>query len=119
MILDTGICSVFRKTDVSGNGDMPYAAYTPVCRSWYGNLAYETSPARPTDGRTERKTDARVRILQHREIAQYDVAVLYDLTDFAARDTSAPVYKITRAYHGQDDGGPTLISDLSLEVFEP
>ena len=119
MILDSGVLSVFRKTDVSAPGEKPRPAYTLVGQSWFGELSFETSPARPTEGRQELKTDARVRILQDRSIRQNDIAVLYALDEFNCYDPTAPVYRITRCYHGQDDSGPTPITDLTLEVFTP
>lgn len=119
MILDTGICTVFRKTDASSPGDKPIPQYTPIWQSWYGEMSYETSPNWQTEGRKERKADGRIRILQDREIAQNDVVVLEELTSFDSRTAGAPVYQITRAYHGIDDEGPTPISDLTLEVYTP
>ena len=119
MLLDAGVCTIFRMLDNSGAGDMPSKAYTPVFRSWYGELSFETSPSRPTEGREERKTDARIRVLQNRTLCQGDVVVLADLSEFVDLADGTPVYRITRAYHGQDDGGPTPITDLTLEVYEP
>ena len=119
MILDSGICSIFRKQDIALSGEMPRASYSLIGQSWYGELSFETSPARPTEGRQELKTDTRVRILQNRAIRQDDVVVLRDLTVFEDRAQNEPVYKITRAWHGPDENGATLISDLSLEVFRP
>lgn len=119
MILDAGICSIFRKVDGSAPGEMPRAMYSPVGRSWYGLLSFETSPARTAERREELKTDARVRIIQNRSVKQNDIAVLCDLSDFADRPENEPVYRITRAFHGKDDTGPELITDLSLEVYLP
>ena len=132
MILDTGICTVFRKTDTTVTassasqsvtpdlpGSMPKIGYTLVCNSWYKEMSYETSPAWPTDGRKEQKADGRIRILQNRSIAQNDVVVLENIAAFKDRSAGAVVYRIIRAFHGQDDDGPTLISDLTLEVMKP
>ena len=119
MILDSGICTVFRKTDISEAGAMPAVSYVPIWASWYGELSYETSPAWPTEGRKEQKADGRIRILQNRQIAQNDVVVLEHLERFAERPQDRPVYRVVRAFHGLDDDGPTQISDLTLEVTEP
>ena len=120
MILDKGICSLFRGVSQELSGEMPRRTLQRYFRSWYGELDFETSPARPTEGREERLTDARIRILQNRDIRQGDVAVLADTADAeqAAAD-GLPVYRITRAWHGKDDGSPTEITDLTLEVYEP
>lgn len=114
MILDKGICSVFRKTDTAAAGDMPCPAYTLIYQSWYGELSFETSPSYPTEGRREHTTDARIRVLQCRAIRQNDVVVLEDVGTVPG---AGPMYRITRAYHGSEDCVP--ITDLSLEVTEP
>ena len=119
MILDAGICSIFRKVDLALSGEMPRPGFELIGQSWYGERSFETNPARPKDGRTELRTDARVRILQNRGVRQHDVVILRDIADFAARDVDETVYRITRAWHGQDDDGPTQVTDLTLEVFEP
>lgn len=119
MILDSGICSIFRKEDIALSGEMPKPRFTFVGKSWFGELSFETSPARPTDGRTALKTDARIRILQNRNIKQYDIVLLDDVTEWNDRSLDSLVYRITRAYHGQDDSGADLITDLSLEVYKP
>lgn len=119
MILDRGICTVFRKTDVSSPGDMPVMGYRPIWSSWYSELSFETTPTWQTEGRQELRADERIRVLQCREIRQHDVVVLEQLADIDERSEDAAVYQIVRAYHGMDDDGPTAISDLTLEVTEP
>lgn len=119
MILDTGICTVFRKTDSASAGSMPTATYAPIGCSWYRELSYETSPEWQTEGRKEQKSDGRIRILQNRSISQDDVVILEHLAAYDERSENAAVYRVARAYHGQDDDGPTQISDLTLEVISP
>ena len=130
MILDSGICTVFRESDVSGaatstaqvilnSGRMPIKAYTPIWASWYGELSFETTPAWQTDGRKELRTDKRIRVMQCSTIRQNDIVVLEHLESFGQRSSDAVIYRITRAWHGKDDDGPTLISDLTLEVVKP
>ena len=119
MILDVGICTVFREYDLSLSGEKPRSGYALFWKSWYGELNFETGPSRPTEGREERRTDARIRIQQNRDIRQRDIVVLRNIDRLEDLDDGVPVYRITRAWHGQDDGSPALISDLSLEVYEP
>ena len=119
MILDTGICTVFRKADASAAGDMPSWSYTPVFVGWYKELSYETAPVWQTDGRKELRADGRIRILQCRDVRQNDVVVMEQLKSWTDKSAGATVYKIVRAYHGKDDDGPMLISDLTLEVVSP
>lgn len=119
MILDTGVCTIFRKVDTAMGGEMPRPAFERIWSGWYGELSFETSPARPTENRRELKTDARIRVLQCRAIRQNDVVALENLSEWAERTAGEPVYRITRVWHGADDGGPTPVSDLSLEVTRP
>ena len=119
MMLDCGVCAVFRRQETAQPGAMPRAGYALLVRGWYGELSFETAPVRPTPGREENKTAARIRILQCRAIRKGDVVVLSDIDDFSAREACAQVYRITRAYHGKDDKSGALISDLSLEVITP
>lgn len=119
MILDTGICSIFRRSDVSAAGAMPTYGYTHLCSGWYRELSFETAPAWQTEGRKDQRADGRIRILQNRGIAQNDVVVLCEAYAWKDVPAGAKAYRIARAYHGLDDDGPTPISDLTLEVVTP
>ena len=119
MILDKGICTIFRKSDTSMPGYMPTVGYTKIGQSWYGKLNYETSPVWQTEGRKEQKTVGKIRILQNCEIAENDVVILEQLDSYAEKSANAKVFRISRAYHGKDDDGPDDISDLTLEVVQP
>lgn len=119
MILDNGICTVFRRTDDADPGDMPAPAYRVVAKSWYSEINFETRPVWFTDARQSLRTDARIRILQDRSLQQHDVVVLLDVNALADVPEETPVYRITRAYHGEDEAGPTRITDLTLEVTTP
>jgi hypothetical protein len=115
MILDKGVCSIFRKTDSSGAGMMPAPSYSLMHQSWYGELSFETAPMYRTPKREDVKTDARIRVLQNRAIANHDVVVLKQCSTVIDGDV---VYEVNRAYHGNDDENGTSITDLSLEVIE-
>lgn len=114
MILDKGICTVYHKTNTAEAGAMPVFADVPFWRSWYGELNFETAPARPTPDREEVQTDARIRILQNRDINNHDRVRLGRCSDGAE-----VLYEVTRAYHGHDDESGEDITDLSLEVVKP
>ena len=101
MILDNGICTVLRRTN---------RAFSVVCKSWYGELSFETQPSQENQA-VGTQIAARVRIQQAREIIRGDVAVLRD-TD-ALSDTEA-YYEVTRAYHGNDGDNGQPITDLTL-----
>lgn len=117
MILDAGICTVFRKVDSSGAGEKPAPSYTRLCQSWYGELAFETAPVSSTASREDVRTDTRIRVHQNRAINNHDVVVLCDVDTVPLG--GVPVYEVARAFHGTDDEAGELISDLSLEVTEP
>lgn len=118
MILDDGICTILRRADVSVPGAKPAFEYLPVYQSWYKRISFESEPVRPTPGREEHRVDARIRILQYAELQDEDVCVLQLIT--GAPPAGTTIYRITRAYHGLDDGDrPVQISDLSLEVMDP
>ena len=70
MILDKGIFTLFRRTDAAGPGHKPVYDYTLMGKGWYGELDFETAPSRETEGRKALRIDARIRILQRREIRQ-------------------------------------------------
>jgi hypothetical protein len=111
MILDTGICKVYRKTNVAGAGAKPVYQDTLIAEGWYGELNFETAPVRPAGPRENVRTDTRVRILQNRQINNHDRVLL------SAED--GVVYEVTRAYHGTDADNGEPITDLSLEVVTP
>lgn len=113
MILDTGICRLYHKANTAGPAEKPAFSDVEFWRSWYGELSCETAKAWPTDNREEVRTDARVRILQNRQINNHDRVTL---TPFGGQTLT---YEVTRAYHGTDDESGELITDLNLEVVRP
>lgn len=119
MILDAGICTVFHPGNSAEPGKMPTVTYTPIWASWYGVLNYETSPQWATEGRKEQKADGRIRIQQCDRITQDDIVILEHLESYDSRSEGATVYRIIRAWHGNDDDSPAKISDLTLEVVKP
>lgn len=116
MILDDGICSIFRKKDVAERGNRPKYEHTLLCQHWYKELEFANVERFPTEGREEVQTDARIRILQDRRIDNHDVVVL---AKTASVDDVLKVYEITRAYHGRDDESGELITDVTLRRVKP
>lgn len=118
MILDTGICSVFRSAQAEiPSGYMPTLTWQPIGKSWYSELSFSTQPEWATEQRRETRVDQRIRIHQMRGIREQDRVVLADVDTLPEDGT--PVYDIVRAYHGQDDDSPALITDLSLTEVMP
>lgn len=113
MILDTGICTLFRSADISDRGDMPTYAHTAYARGWYKALDYATSPQHLTDYAEDTVIAARIRIIQNRAVSVHDRVVLAN-TD---KPDGYAVYSILRAWHGTDEDGE-LITDLTLEAVE-
>lgn len=116
MILDTGICTIFRKVDVAQKGNMPKYEHRLLSKHWYKELAFETAPSYPTEGREEVQTDARIRILQDRRLANHDVLVMANVPRV---EDVLIAYEITRAYHGKDDESGEMITDLTLRRTNP
>lgn len=115
MILDRGICRIYRKESTTPKGGKPTSSLVKIHESYYAELAFETNPARPTEKREETQTATRVRILQNRGITNQDVA---ELEPFDGTGAKTEKYRIQRAYHGVDDESGEQISDLTLEVTE-
>ena len=113
MILDSGICRVSKQFNVAGFGEKPRFIYQPFYEGWYKELAFETAPAYPTEKREETQTDARVRVLQNRQITNYNHVTLSPFRG-ETRD-----FVVIRAYHGRDEESGELISDLSLRLIAP
>ncbi len=103
MILDSGICSVFRRGG---------RAFTLLTQSWYGELSFETQPSKENANK-DVQTSARIRIHEARDIARGDVLVLRDVSALATFD---PCFEVVRAYHGQDDDNGLPITDLTLSA---
>ena len=113
MILDKGIATIYRKRNTAGPGEKPTFEDVQYWQSWYGELDFETSPARPTDTREEIAHGARVRVLQNRQITNHD------RIELAPTGGEVVVYEVGRAYHGTDEDSGEQISDLTLEVIAP
>jgi head-tail adaptor len=114
MILDSGIATVYQKVNTAAAGAMPVYEDQQIHCSSYAELSFETSPARPTGNREEVQTDARIRILQNRQITNHDRVVLQAFTG-----DPGGTFEVTRAYHGSDPESGELITDLSLIRIEP
>jgi SPP1 family predicted phage head-tail adaptor len=101
MLLDKGICSVFRRGT---------HAFTLLYQFWYGALSFETQSSKDNEN-TGVQNSARIRVLQNQEVIQGDLAVLRQT--IALADTES-YYIVDRAYHGQDDDNGQPITDLTL-----
>ena len=116
MILDKGICTIFRKVDVAGRGNKPRFEYRRISAHWYGELEYATSQSWPTEGREEIQTDLRIRILQDKRVNNHDVVLLQHVQGMTGDEDAM---EVTRAYHGRDDESGELITDLTLRRVAP
>jgi hypothetical protein len=113
MILDTGICTVFRRTATQEPGGKPAYSWAPIAQSWYRELSFSTVQSDPTEHRDETRIDNRIRIHQARNVVNQDVVVLQQCSEIPE---AAVIYRVVRAFHGTDDDNSQPISDLSLEV---
>lgn len=115
MILDRGTCRILRKTSTTQPGGKPTWTAAVIHESYYGELSFETAPARPTERREETETGTRIRILQNRDIRNQDLA---ELSPFDGTTAKTAQYRILRAFHGTDESSGEPISDLTLSVAE-
>lgn len=119
MILDTGICTIFKKVNTAEAGNMPAFAYAYKYQSWYGELDFATSPAVPTDDRIDVETSARFRITQDRAVTNHDVLVVGTFDNYPESEAGMlDVYEITRAFHGVDSDNGQPVTDLTLRRYQ-
>lgn len=109
MILDSGICSIYAIDNGAESGNLPTDKPRFKFQSWYGELSFETSAARPLPQQEAVKIAGRVRIHQNRSISNQDVIVF---------DSTAEQFRIVRAFHGMDEDNGELITDLTYERLE-
>ena len=114
MILDRGTCKIYQKTSTTPPGGKPTWTEAVIHEGYYGELSFETAPARPTERREDMRTAARIRILQCRTIRNQDTAELSPFDGTAATEK----YRIVRAWHGEDGDSGEPITDLTLELTE-
>jgi len=103
MILDTGMCSVYKITNTAAPGDMPNETLVQITQCWYGELSFESSPVQFTENLEQVEIAQRIRILQNKSIAHKSVVVI-----------GTDQYQVERLFHGKDEESGELISDLSL-----
>lgn len=112
MILDTGICSVYKITNTSPAGSKPNESLVKIAEHWFGDLSFESSPIQYTDSLEQVEISRKIRILQNKSITQKAVVVI-----------GSEQYKVERVYHGTDspkqykrsmDDSGEPITDLSL-----
>jgi head-tail adaptor len=108
VILDKGICEVYRMEDISEPGGMPKEELVKIHESWFGELDFGSNPEYETQHREDVGVAARIRIHQNREITNLHAVKLSTEPDKR--------YEVTRVYHGRDDESGELISDLSLKA---
>ncbi len=103
MILDTGMCSVYKITNTAAAGEMPNETLVLITQCWYGELSFESSPVQFTENLEQVEIAQRIRILQNKSIAQKAVVII-----------GSDQYQVERLYHGKDDESSELITDMNL-----
>jgi hypothetical protein len=111
VILDRGFCTIYEVSNAAEPGNLPEEILAMKYQSWYGELNFETSPAKMAAHEGVMASE-RIRIIQNRSINNHDVAVL---SDQLPPPEDAPRYNIVRAYHGIDEENGQPITDLTLE----
>ncbi len=113
MILDDGICTVFRATDVAKQGNMPVYSHTAYDQGWYKTLNFSSAPKYATAYAEDTIISNKIRVLQNRAIGVHDRVALADVDSADGQS----LYDIIRIYHGSDEDG-IPITDLELEAVE-
>ena len=60
MILDRGTCKIYQKTSTTPPGGKPTWTEAVIHEGYYGELSFETAPARPTERREDMRTAAAI-----------------------------------------------------------
>lgn len=115
MILDDGICTVFKLVDKSKPGDKPDQQPQEKSMAWFGFLDFATAEKWPTESREETEVTTRIRILQDRTITNKNVVVLQETHSI---EPGMERLEVVRAYHGHDDDNGQPITDLTLKVVK-
>ena len=115
MILDAGLCTVYKIQNIAEPGEMPIDGLVKIIECWFGELSFESSPRQYTESLEQVEIARKIRILQDRRISQKAVVVI-----------GSEQYQVERVFHGQDamesyfargmiyDGTGEMITDLSL-----
>ena len=104
MILDSGICKIYKINDISETGEMPKKNLILESKSWYGELDFSSSPIQHTDVSEMIEISQRIRIIQNRMIMKNKTIVII----------GADQFNVERIFHGKDEETGELISDISL-----
>ena len=103
MILDSGICNIYRLTNTAGAGNMPNETPALVAQLWYGELSFESSPVRNTESQEQVEIAMRIRVLRNRTIDEKAIVQI-----------GGEDYKVERVFNGIDPESGERICDLSL-----
>jgi len=103
VILDSGICSIYKITNTAAPGDMPNETLVLISNCWYGELSFESSPVQLTESLEQVEIAQRIRILQNRQIAEKAIVAI-----------DGDQYQVERVYAGKDSDTNEAIMDLNL-----
>jgi len=103
MILDSGICQIYKVKNTARPGEMPNETLVQIAECWYGELSFESSPIQYTENLEQIEIAQRIRILQNRELQEKAVVII-----------DGQQYKVERLYHGKDIESGELITDMNL-----
>ena len=105
MILDSGICSIYKIRNTAAAGAMPNENLVLITQCWYGELSFESSPVQFTESLEQVEIAQRIRILQNRSISQKEIVAI-----------GTNQYQVERLFHGKDEESGELITDLNLSA---
>lgn len=111
MILDKGICTLYKVSNSAAAGAMPVQSLTKIADHWFADLEFEAAMFMDTDNSEQILVEKKIRILQNLNVLKGTVIKI-----------DSDYYKVVRVYHGKDElifygrsqGSGELISDISL-----
>jgi hypothetical protein len=107
MILDSGICSIYREVNCANGGNTPRPQSQRIYSGWFGTLNFSSDDYGGIKQADVQKIDLRIRIHQCAEVTGRDKV-----------SADGKIYEIVRVYHGFDNDNQQPISDLSLVRYE-
>lgn len=112
MILDDGICSIFRAANVAAAGRMPVWGFEPVGQSWFKRRSYSTRASFMREGAEDTTVSLRIRILRNDAVTNHDVVILVPAD---AMLPNVKRYSVINAVHDVDPDSGEAVTDLYLE----
>ena len=104
MILDSGICKIYKIANTAGPGEMPNENKVKIAERWFGDLDFSSAPTQYTESLEQIEVSRKIRVLRVDEIVMKKTIV----------EIGVEAYMVERVYDGTDKESGERISDISL-----